>query len=243
MKNIVLAGFVILSINAYCGGKVHWGYSGKNGPSHWGELDKSFEMCSKGKNQSPINLKNFLDVDLKPIKFNYGSSARDIVNNGHTIQVDFRKGSEIRIDNIDFQLLQFHFHTPSENHIKGKEFPMEAHLVHVDNKGNIAVIAVMFELGKANPLLATLWKKMPEKTGEMHQFFNACKANGLLPEDKDYYRFNGSLTTPPGTEGVRWFVMKKSLSVSKEQVKKFAHVMHHPNNRPLQPINARVILK
>ena len=243
MKTIAILGFIVLSINAHCSGKVHWGYSGKTGPSHWGELDKSFAMCSMGKNQSPINLKNFVDVDLKPIKFNYSSTAKDIVNNGHTIQVDFNKGSKIKIDNIDFQLIQFHFHTPSENHIKDKEFPMEAHLVHVDKKGNIAVIAVMFEVGKANPLLTALWKEMPEKGGSVHYLSKAGKADGLLPKNKDYYRFNGSLTTPPGTEGVRWFVMKKAMSASKEQIEKFAHVMHHPNNRPIQPTNARIILE
>ena len=203
MKNIVALLLFALSVNVYCEGKVHWSYSGKTGPSHWGDLDKSFEMCSKGKNQSPIDLKNFVDVDLKPIKFNYSSVAKDIVNNGHTIQVDFKKGSKITIDNIDFRLLQFHFHTPSENHIKGKEFPMEAHLVHVDKKGNIAVVAVMFKVGKANPLLAALWKQMPEKEGQMHYLSKPARANGILPNNKDYYRFNGSLTTPPGTEGVR----------------------------------------
>ena len=243
MKNLIVFILSVLAINAYCEGKAHWGYSGKTGPSHWGKLDKSFEMCSKGKNQSPIDIKNCLDVDLKPIKFDYCSLAKDIVNNGHTIQVDFKKGSKITIDNINFQLLQFHFHTPSENHIKGKEFPMEAHLVHIDKKGNIAVISVMFKVGEENTLLAELWKQMPEKKGEMHCLSKSGKASGLLPQNRDYYRFNGSLTTPPGTEGVRWIVMKRAMTASKEQIEKFAHVMHHPNNRPIQPINARVILE
>ncbi|MDA0990375.1 MAG: carbonic anhydrase [Verrucomicrobia bacterium] len=222
---------------------VHWTYSGDTGPEHWGELDESFEMCAKGKNQSPINLTDFIEADLPPIRFAYGAPARTILNNGHTIQVAFEAGNQMTIDGDDFRLLQFHFHAPSENHIDAKSFPMEAHLVHANDQGDLAVVAVMFESGEPNTLLDALWQQMPKVSGDEHPLPEQLMVDGLLPEDRDYYRFNGSLTTPPGTEGVRWFVLKEAVSASAEQIKTFEHVIHHPNNRPIQPTNARVVLK
>ncbi|MCF7972840.1 MAG: carbonic anhydrase family protein [Phycisphaerae bacterium] len=227
----------------HTGGDVHWEYSGDKGPEHWGTLDKSFEMCSKGKNQSPINLTDFIEADLKPLKFNTAAFAREILNNGHTVQVNFEKGSKLTVDTIDFTLLQCHFHAPSEHHMNGKSYAMEAHLVHADDMGNLAVVAVMFEPGSVNPWLETLWKQMPKEQGERHSLSEGSTVRGILPNDRDYYRYNGSLTTPPGTEGVRWLVMKTTMTASEEQIKMFEQVMHHPNNRPIQPTNARMVLK
>jgi len=224
--------------------KAHWGYTGKLAPENWGKLDKKFKACSEGKNQAPIDLSNFIKADLKPLTFAYNATATEIFNNGHTVQANVAKGSSFSLDGKDFELLQFHFHTPSENTIKGKFFPMEAHLVHSDKDGNLAVIAVMYEQESENAVIKSLWEKMPKKVGDKHSLADAAiNAFDLLPKDKSYYRFSGSLTTPPCTEGVRWIVMKKPVTISKEQVDEFAHVMHHPNNRPVQPLNSRIILK
>jgi len=223
---------------------VHWGYTGHEGPAHWGELSEEYKLCSTGKNQSPINLTGMIEADLEDIKFNYKKSPLEVVNNGHTIKVNYAEGSTIEIDGQTFKLLQFHFHTPSENHIEGKSFPMEAHLVHADKDGNLAVIAVMFTEGASNPLINTVWKYMPQKAGEtISKPDVSINVMDMLPKKKDYYRFNGSLTTPPCTEGVRWLVLKTSVEASAEQVKKFHTVMHHDNNRPLQPLYARPVLK
>jgi len=138
--------------------------------------------------------------------------------------------------------MQFHFHSPSENHINDESFPMEAHIVHGDGVGNFAVIAVMFKEGEANPALEALWENMPTTEGE-HRKLNTANLSDLLPENKDYYRFTGSLTTPPCSEGLRWLVLKNPITASKAQIEQFQKVMQHPNNRPLQPINARVILQ
>lgn len=223
--------------------KAHWSYSGEVGPDRWGALDPAFSACAKGKNQSPVNLTGFIDADLPPITFDYHSAAGEIVNNGHTIQANYQDGSSITVNGQRFSLKQFHFHSPSENTVDGESFPLEAHLVHADAQGNLAVIAVLFREGKANPALETLWQSMPHDEGETRELPTPVSANGILPRSKDYYRFDGSLTTPPCTEGVEWLVMKSPMSASTEQIHQFTRTLHHPNNRPVQPLNARLVLK
>jgi carbonic anhydrase len=225
------------------GEKTHWGYSGHEGPEHWGELDPRYSACSEGKNQSPVNLTEMIESDLSPITINYQSGGNEILNNGHTIQVNYKPGSTIIVNGHGFELKQFHFHSPSENTIEGHSYPMEAHFVHSDKEGNLAVIAVMFETGEKNEELEKAWAHMPESAGGKNALPNSVDANILLPHNQDYYRFNGSLTTPPCSEGVWWLVMKYFDTASKEQIDKFAHTMHHPNNRPVQSVNARAILK
>jgi len=221
---------------------VHWSYEGKGAPEHWGDIDPRFSTCKNGVNQSPIDLQGFTEAELPAIEFNYKLVSKDMLDNGHSEQVNMKEGSSITLDGIKFDLKQFHFHSPSENNINGKSFPLEAHFVHASKDGKLAVIAVMFEEGEENPALKELWANMPRKVGEDH-VIDAKHLDALLPKDRDYYRFNGSLTTPPCTEGVRWLVMKKPVTLSKAQIETFKEVMHHQNNRPLQPTNARMILK
>jgi len=221
----------------------HWGYEGDVAPAHWGELSDKFKLCSSGKNQSPIDIKSNFDVDLPAIQFDYSAPAKKIINNGHTIQVDVKAGSSITVDGKNYQLKQFHFHTPSENKINGKSFPLEAHFVHrLKGKNTFAVVAVMFNEGAANPILEQLWDKIPSKVGESVKLEKSIDYTQLLPKDKDYYRFNGSFTTPPCTEGVYWHVLKTPLTASKAQIEKFLATMHHPNNRNIQTTGARVIV-
>ncbi len=222
--------------------KVHWSYEGEGAPEHWAQVDKRFFMCKEGKNQSPINLTGFVEADLPPITFNYHLISTEILDNGHTEQVNVKEGSSITVDGIQFDLKQFHFHTPSENNINGNSFPLEAHFVHASKDGKLAVVAVMFDEGAENEALKELWSVMPTEAGK-HQAIDAKHLDALLPKERDYYRFNGSLTTPPCTEGVRWLVMKKPVTLSKSQIETFKKVMHQHNNRPLQPSNARTILQ
>ncbi len=249
MKKIILLS--VMALLASCSNStyvkeehktVHWGYQGNTGPSNWAKISPKYSACL-GKNQSPVNLTGFVETDLKPLAFHYNAGGKEIINNGHTIQVNYQKGSSFVLDGTQFNLLQFHFHTPSENNINDKSYPLEAHLVHSDSKGNLAVVAVMFTEGAENTELAKAWSKMPKHTGDKHAFASLLNVNSLLPRNKDYYRFNGSLTTPPCSEGVRWVVMKKAMTVSKAQIEEFAHVLHHPNNRPIQATNARLIMK
>jgi carbonic anhydrase len=241
-KSILLVGSILASTTVYAGSGASWGYSGAQGPENWATLSGEYSACN-GKNQSPINLTGFVEADLTPIKFHYKPGAREILNNGHTVQVNYKTGSNMMIDGTEFKLLQFHFHAPSENHIDGKSYPMEAHLVHADKDGNLAVVAVMFEQGAENAALEKAWQQMPKHAGDKHALKSDLKVDGILPKNRDYYRFNGSLTTPPCSEGVRWLVMKQPMTASKKQIQAFESVLHHPNNRPIQATNARTVLK
>jgi carbonic anhydrase len=225
----------------------HWGYTGHEGPEHWGDLSPKFGMCKAGKNQSPINISKEVTVatnGLEKIKFNYTTQATGIVNNGHTIQVNVKDGSSIEIDGKTYDLKQFHFHTPSENQIDAKNFPLEAHFVHAAKDGSLAVVALMYEEGAENKIIKKLWSRMPHKAGETNKCIMIAEMFAtMMPKDKSYYKFNGSLTTPPCSEGVKWMVLKNYSHVSKGQVKEFLHLLHHANNRPVQPINARKVMK
>jgi carbonic anhydrase len=159
------------------------------------------------------------------------------------VQVNYAPGSSIKIDGVSYELKQFHFHAPSENLIKGKSYALEAHLVHADKDGHLAVLALMFQEGAENKALARLWPSLPAHEGEKHALDQPFQVAQLLPAVRSYYRFSGSLTTPPCTEGVRWLVMKRPLTVSHAQVEMFTHLMHHPNNRPVQAVNARELLE
>ena len=221
----------------------HWGYSGHDGPQHWGQLDPAYSSCASGRQQSPVNLHGFADGKLPPIRFQYGAGGHELFNNGHTVQVNYTVGSDITLDGHRYDLKQFHFHSPSENRIDGKSYPLEAHFVHADAQGHLAVVAVMFQLGEENKALDEAWNVLPMHSGDHHVMHKTVLAGDLLPRDKSYYRYDGSLTTPPCSEGVVWLVMKTPLQVSQAQLDKFSQAVHGPNNRPLQALNGRVVLQ
>lgn len=221
----------------------HWGYSGEAGPENWSTLDPGFVMCGLGRNQSPVDLGDFVEAELEPLDFAYQAGAVDIVNNGHTVQVNYAPGSTLTVSGRAFELKQFHFHAPSENRIDGKQFPLEGHLVHADQQGALTVVAVMFQEGDALPLIAELWERMPAEAGGKAELPAGLSAAQLLPDNRDYYRFNGSLTTPPCSEGVWWLVMKEPVSLSGAQIDQFSSTLGLANNRPVQPVNARPILR
>lgn len=220
----------------------HWGYQGAQGPEHWGSLSPEFALCGSGKHQTPIDIHGAYATTLAPLAPAYQVGGNEILNNGHTVQVNYAAGSQLEVDGGAYLLKQFHFHAPSENYIDGHQFPMEIHLVHANAQGDLAVLGLMVEEGAANPLLDTLWAAMPQKAGDHHVLATPVNVADLLPKGRDYYRFAGSLTTPPCSEGVRWLVLKQPITASKAQIARFAAVMGHPNNRPLQAINARVLV-
>lgn len=218
----------------------HWDYSGEAGPENWATLTPEFGACS-GKNQAPVDIDGLVEADLAPLRLNYKTGTSEVVNTGHTVQVAYAPGSQLSLDGNDYELLQFHFHMPSENHIKGQSYPLEGHLVHADREGNLAVIALMFKEGEQNAALARLWDAPPQ-AGQARQIA-PMNVTELLPADLDYYRFSGSLTTPPCTEGVRWLVLKQPVVASKQQIEALQSAVGHANNRPLQPLNSRVVLQ
>ena len=221
----------------------HWGYMGEVGPRHWSDVKKEFKMCSEGKQQSPINVVASKDIDLKALDLQYKTGSKSIINNGHTVQVNMAEGSILKLDGANYKLKQFHFHVPSENNINGEAYPLEAHFVHATDDGKLAVIAVMFEEGDENPILAKAWKKLPTlKVGEESKCgLSADDVKALMPKNKDYYKFMGSLTTPPCSENVKWHVYKNTLTASKEQINAFFTLFSFPNNRPVQASNGREI--
>ncbi len=236
---IALAAF---SVSAAAADAPHWSYDGDAAPQNWSKLSPDFHLCEQGKAQSPIDIKEALQVHPRPLKLSYQLPPVSVINNGHSVQVNVQQGDFATLDGDKFVLQQFHFHSPSENTLNGKSFPMEAHFVHMDAEGEVAVIAVMFETGKANPELEKIWQQMPEKAGESVMLKEKVSLDGLLPKNLTHYRFSGSLTTPPCTEGVRWLVVKQPQTLSEAQLEKFQHVMHHANNRPVQGLHGRVVV-
>ena len=223
----------------------HWSYEGEGSPEHWGALSEEYKTCQTGMNQSPINIDKTLAAHLSALSVHYTDGPVTLINNGHTIQAGLKTttGDTVAIDDVIFTLQQFHFHAPSENTVHGRHYAMEAHLVHKDAKGDTAVVAVMFDVGAENTELNKLWAAMPEKTEQGANITTQMDLNALLPADKTYWRFSGSLTTPPCSEGVIWIVLKHPMTLSNAQLKKFTHTMHHDNNRPAQPLNGRVVVE
>lgn len=220
--------------------KAHWGYSGAEGPAHWGELDPKYAACKSGKSQSPINITGAVEADLPALEMNYSASGKEVINNGHTIQVNVARGNSLTIGDKQYELLQYHFHTSSENTIEGESFALEMHLVHRDSQGNLAVVGVMFEEGEANDEIANIWSVMPQEQGSA-MLNEVQDPTSLLPADQSFNHFMGSLTTPPCTEGVNWYVLNGVLSISSEQKEAFLSLFGENNNRPVQPLNGREI--
>ncbi|MGD0446280.1 MAG: carbonic anhydrase family protein [Edaphobacter sp.] len=221
----------------------HWSYSGKDGPKQWAHLEPDFFECSAGQHQSPINIHthNAVTSGLPRLEFHYKPSPLTITDNGHTIEVDYAPGSALTIGGRSYELKQFHFHHPSEEHIDGKHFDVVAHLVHRDSGGNTVVVAVLLKAGSSNPLLETLWHNLPPEKEKPHVVPGvSIDLNQLLPASLGYYTFPGSLTTPPCTEIVTWYVLKSPESISSEQVATFATI--YPSDaRPIQPLHHRQV--
>lgn len=223
----------------------HWGYEGEGSPEHWSEINAENQLCQQGMNQSPININTTYKAHINPLKNSYSEGPVSIINNGHTVQANFAEGAKdsVKIDGVVYTLQQLHFHAPSENTLHGKHYPMEMHLVHKNAEGEVAVVAVMFTTGKSNSELAKLWQAMPAQADHLQPLEKGIDINKLLPKDKTHYRFSGSLTTPPCSEGVSWLVLKTPVTLSEEQLKQFTSTMRHHNNRPTQPLHGRVIVE
>jgi carbonic anhydrase len=220
----------------------HWTYDGEEGPEHWGALSPDFALCETGKRQSPIDLNDPAQQkqDLANIVFHYKPSKINILNNGHTIQVNYDSGSYIEVDGVRYDLVQFHFHAPSEHSLKGKLAEAELHLVHKNAEGKLAVVGVLIEEGEPNSAIQPVWDNLPAKSGPVQTLDAQVDASQLLPAVQTTYRYDGSLTTPPCSEDVKWMVMTDPIIFSTKQVIAFVQLFPHHNNRPIQPLNGRV---
>lgn len=220
-----------------------WSYEGKEGPTNWGKLDSAYAACSIGHLQSPIDIEDAKKSDLPALKFDYKAVPLNIINNGHSIQVNYAPGSTLTVGEKTYVLKQFHFHHPSEEHVRQHGYDMSAHLVHADETGHLAVVSVLLKRGDANAVIDSVWKNIPaEKEKPVDVSGVTVNATDLLPADHGYYTFAGSLTTPPCSEGVTWYVLKTPMTISDAQFAKFA-TLYPDDARPIQPANHRAILE
>ena len=220
-----------------------WDYGDERGPSHWGDLKPEFAACKNGHHQSPIDIRNAKKAALPPIRFEYKPSPLHIIDNGHTVMVNYRTGSFIWVGHKKYELKQFHFHRPSEEKINGKSFDMTVHLVHADKDGKLAVVAVLLQKGEDSPLVRELWTDLP-KEKDKEEFFDNVQIDlsRILPTDRGYYTFSGSLTTPPCSEDVTWYVLKHPTTISPEEIQRFSQ-LYRDDARPTQPLYGRTVLE
>jgi len=223
--------------------KPNWGYVGAKGPENWGNLSSEYSACSNGLRQSPIDLHGAYEAQLPNIKINYNPVPLQIVNTGSTIQLNTVPGNYITLDGEKYELLQLHFHHPSEHTVKGQAYPMEAHFVHRNAKGELAVLAAFLKEGAENKALVPIWNAMPDdKSSE--KSISGLKVNiaQILPAKHSSFRYFGSLTTPPCSETVRWIIFEQPVEASNTQIQKFSQIFPL-NARPVQPLNERFLLE
>jgi len=239
---IISLAAVIVAVAAGAGDGVHWGYKGDHGPEHWAGLSPEFAICGSGLNQSPIEIGEATPAELASITLDYRGDTTRIVNNGHTLQVDVEPGSFLRVGEERFELQQFHFHSPSEHSIGGESFPFEAHLVHANARGALAVIGVVFRLGAEHAVLRKLGQAAPREKGGSTPLVLDLAGLRIHTVLDGYYRYSGSLTTPPCSEGVYWFLLKEYGELSAKQVVTFVELIGK-DARGAQPRNARLVLE
>jgi carbonic anhydrase len=219
----------------------HWTYEGIHGPEHWGELDQTSRVCAVGTQQSPIAIDASIEAKLAPLQFSWARRTDTIVNNGHTIQVNLKSGGTLGVGTDRYELVQFHFHHPSEHLIHDKGFPMEVHFVHKNAAGSLGVIGVLMTIGKANPVFAKIAATMPSAQGTTVAADPRIDPIGLLPTGRGYYRYSGSLTTPPCSETVDWMLLSDPVEVAEADVDVFAK-LYPVNARPAQKLDRRFVL-
>jgi len=226
--------------------KTRWSYEGATGAEHWGDLDPDYIACKVGREQSPIDIRNADKAELPALRFEYKSGPlKYLINNGYTIRVNYHddpgSGNFLIVGSKRYQLTQFHFHHPGEEYIHGKPYDMEVHLMHQASDGDVAGVTVFLKAGSGNPTIQRIWEHMPKAENKEEDIAGVdVDPAGLLPYNTAYYTYRGSLTAPPCTEGVTWFVLKTPLDISAEQINAFARLYPH-DVRPLQPLNGRLV--
>ena len=240
-----LAGLAVCPVcttTGFAAEGAHWSYEGAGGPAKWGDLDAANKACSLGSQQSPINIGGVVKSQLPPLKPSWARTADTIVNNGHTIQLNFAEGSKLTLGDTIYSLEQVHFHRPSEHLIGGRSFPMEAHFEHRAESGALAVIGVLLAEGKPNDTFGKIVATMPATPGAAVKADASINPNGLLPAKLDYYRYEGSLTKPPCSEIVAWLLLTTPIQVAASDVASFAK-LYPMNARPAQKDNRRYVLQ
>ena len=228
------------SPTATAAAEVHWTYTGDRGPENWGELTDEFEACAEGDEQSPIDVVE-VEPDTETLGFDYEASSGTILNNGHTIQVKPSDGGSITVNDERFDLVQFHFHAPAEHKLEGATHALEIHLVHQNDDDELAVVGAFIKPGASNEALDPFWNDLPEDADEEVDLPDDVDPADLLPLDRDaMYLYDGSLTTPPCSEGVQWILLPEAVEMSEDQIDMFRD-LYDNNARPVQPLNDREV--
>ena len=240
----LLLALIFLPAHPRAQWKTPWSYDGANGPDHWGDLDPDYAVCKSGREQSPIDIRSAKKSNLPALRFEFKSGPLTIINNGFTaVRVNYTlgNGNLLLVGDERYELVQFHFHRPSEEYLRGKQYDMVAHFMLRSSDGKLAGVAVPLQTGAANPTVQQLWQYMPQVAGK-EQFIPGVEVDpaGLLPRDKAYYTYMGSVTAPPCTEGVKWFVLKTPANISRSEISAFAKLYPH-DVRPPQPLNGRLV--
>ncbi len=218
-----------------------WSYAGPTGPAYWADLKAEYAACKEGQQQSPVDLAGAVRGTLPPLQFHYAPTPLEIVNNGHTIQINYAPGSTLTVDGRQYELLQFHFHSQSEHTVGGQPLGMEAHLVHRNAQGRLAVVGVFMQEGAPNAFLQPIWSNLSDEEDVRSIPGVTVNIADFLPKDQSYYRYPGSLTTPPCTEGVAWYMLQTPVEVSADQIAQFAALFPPTNARPVQPLYGRPV--
>jgi carbonic anhydrase len=243
---LVIGSVLALPTGSQAQWKTHWTYAGATGAEHWGDLDPEYAPCKTGKEQSPIDIRTAEKAELPALRFEYkGGQLKYLINNGYTIRVNYRdspgSGNFLMVGDQRYQLTQFHFHRPSEEHIHGKPYDMEVHLMHTSSDGKVAGVTVFLQAGSVNATIQQIWDHMPKIAGKEEEIAGVeVNPAGLLPHSFAYYTYIGSLTAPPCSEDVTWFVLKTPVEISPEEINAFAKLYPH-DVRPIQPLNGRVV--
>jgi carbonic anhydrase len=238
----IVAGLLIPGTAALAAEGPHFCYEGDCGPAHWGQLSPDWALCTTGKEQSPVDIPATAPVNAAGLKFNYQPGSLNIVNDGHTVEANFAKGSSLEVDGKVYELIRVHLHDQSEHTVAGNHYPMEAHFVHQAADGSVAVVGVFLTPGAENAGWAPMFNNLPAVEGPAVTVPGATlNAADMLPAQKTYYRYDGSLTSPPCTEGFKWLVMNTPAQASEAQIAAFTK-LYHDNIRPVQPLNGRVFL-
>ncbi len=229
-----------------------WHYEGMEGPDHWADLSARFVTCRDGRQQSPIDITlpvsggvpSALRMQFPPatLRIAHHEHVADGINNGHTVQINYDDGDTLTLGDAPYELVQYHFHTPSEHTFSGRSFPMEMHMVHRTRSGALAVVGVLIEEGRHNPAFEPIWANLPTEKGlETHYEHVKVDVDALLPVIHASYRYDGSLTTPPCTEGVKWVVLATPITLDASQILAFTRLIRH-NSRPVQPLHRRPVV-
>lgn len=241
LRNTLLACATAALLTACASGTPKWSYEGATGPERWGDLDTAWNVAKSGKQQSPVDIRGAQEMSGKPISIDYKPTPLDLVNNGHTIQMNYAPGSTLTLGEEVYTLKQFHFHTPSEHQVDGVNKAMEVHLVHKNVTGQLLVVGVLVKVGEANDFLGTFWGQLPPLPATFSKNADIMvDVRDLLPANLDNWRYLGSLTTPPCTEGVIWVVLQQPVPASATQVEALRTIVGR-NNRPVQQLNGRLI--